>query len=84
MTLQTFDQVLMSARQLAPCERARLIAHLAEELAAPPASDGLARFHAFVSDFRATYPHADVSGRLEADRRERDAILQGETHDVHT
>lgn len=80
-----------AARQLTLQEKAQLISELAQAIAratptAPATvhpSDGLARFRAFAAAFRADYPSADVTGRLEADRHEREAFLLGEAPDVH-
>jgi hypothetical protein len=81
-----------ATRLLTIQEKAQLISELAQEIAQmkPPAStvvplhDGLARFKAFTADFRVAHPTADVTGRLDADRRERDASLIGELPDVHS
>jgi hypothetical protein len=90
MTTLTFDQILASARQLAPHERAELIARLARELAeqptvAPPA-DGWTRWQQLRTEIATLYPHADIGGRLDADRRERDDMLAGReaADDVHS
>lgn len=79
----TLDQALAIAQRLSRSDRAALITTLVQTLAveAPAPADGLARFQSFAADFRAAHPHADVSGRLEADRREREASMRG--GDVH-
>lgn len=93
----TFDQALTLARQLTVQEQARLIAVLAETLAGrmeqdTPAAPGessmpeaWARLFALSDEIRATYPHANPAARLEADRREREALLHGYlgVDDVH-
>lgn len=88
----TLDQVLTLAHKLPRHIQAELITRLVQELAAvpppPPVTnlEGLNRFLAFAAEMRTTYPNADFTGRLEADRRERDAALRGtaEEQDVHT
>ena len=77
-----------AARRLTIQEKAQLLGELAQEIvratpdaAAPDA--GLARFTAFAAEFRATYPHADVSRQLDDDRHAHDLALRGETPDVH-
>ncbi len=80
-----------ATRHLTLQEKAQLISELAQEIAqATPipttekALDGLARFKAFTAEFRTTYPRADVTSRLMADRQERVSSLLGENTDVHS
>lgn len=79
-----------ATRALTLQEKAQLMSELAQEIAqATPlphrqkAHDGLARFKTFAAEFRASYPSADVTARLMADRQERDTSLRGENADVH-
>src|SRR3954469_22117147 len=87
MTATPFDQALTAARRLAPRERARLIAQLAEELvepalaieeAAPSSEDAWERLSRFRDDLYALGPVSPtLAEQLDADRRERDAMLMG-------
>lgn len=65
-----------------------MIALLAEALAAeahplPPTpatgNDAWERLNQFRAEIAALYPDADIAGRLDRDRRERDAMLMGRT-----
>ncbi|MEI6778525.1 MAG: hypothetical protein WCK70_16630 [Chloroflexales bacterium] len=95
MTTTLFEQTLTLAQQLTAPEQARLIGALAEKLAAqpitPPATSvssvpvAWTRLFVFSDELRATYPEANPAARLDADHREREAILQGHQRpdDVH-
>lgn len=93
----TFDQVLATARKLSPRDRARLIAQLAQELVVAPAV--LPTFDR--KSYDAAWKHWDqvreelyqqgpaspsLAEQLDADRRERDALLMGQAaaDDVHS
>lgn len=87
MTTMTFEQVLSGARQLPPQERARLVATVVEELAAPPAepaqsttnNDAWERLNQFRTELAALEPRSmTLPEQLEADRRERDELLMGQ------
>lgn len=87
MTTMTFEQVLSGARQLPPQERARLVATVVEELAAPrvePASsitnnDAWDRLNQFRKELAALEPRSmTLPEQLEADRRECNELLMGQ------
>ncbi len=87
MTTQTptIDQVLDLAHQLPRRQRAELISHLAIELAnldqtlaAPRAEDPWQRLDRLREEFRALGPASpSMAEHLNADRRERQALLEG-------
>lgn len=83
--LSTFDQALGVARRLNAHDRARLIARLADELAAAqplaetPVSNAWTNLLAFNAEIREIFPDISPGARLESDRRERDdAQLRGD------
>lgn len=85
MTTLTFDQVLTSARQLAPHERAELITQLARDLAAAPVATSAA--WATMERLRQEFAHlprseGTLADQLERDRTDRQALLEGQS-DVH-
>jgi hypothetical protein len=75
MTPTLFDQVLAAARQLPPRERARLVAVVVEELAAPPTSvsaasdDVLAELDQLIAEAAAAGPTAVDSADLISELR---------------
>lgn len=79
----TLDQALALARRLTPRDQARLITQLVIALAdspteaQPAASDAWSGWAALRADIAAHFPNARLADRLEADRRERDALLRG-------
>ncbi len=81
MTTTTFERVLDAARQLSRQDRARLIATVAEELAAPitPAEqqtiDPWQRLDQLREELHTLYPEARFGERLDADRNERTSVL---------
>jgi hypothetical protein len=87
MTTTAYEQVLHLVRQLDRQSRARLVAEVVQDLAvepvipAPPPADAWARWTALGDDIRQRDPHADIAGRLAADRRERDAAIGGHPED---
>lgn len=86
-----YEQILSLVRRLDRQARARLVAEVVQELAIDPAAettqgqDAWARWAALRDDIGRTFPNAQLSERLDADRRERDAAVRGapETDDVH-
>ena len=92
MLTLTFDQVLDQASRLPRTQRAELIARLVRDLAAEPAQriavtsdDAWERLQQFREELYALGPVTPTPAeQLEHDRRERDALLMGESHDVHS
>ncbi|MCU0491348.1 MAG: hypothetical protein MUD01_07165 [Chloroflexaceae bacterium] len=74
----TFDEVKRLAARLTTNEKARLIDELADEIQQEPPSlpDAWQRLFALSADFRAAHPQADVTAQLEADRNERQRLLE--------
>jgi hypothetical protein len=96
MTPVTLDQVLALAHQLPRAQRADLIAHLSRDLAAELAADhdrtGMpdtmtpSQAHAALADIRAAFstlpqPRRTLGEQLEHDRDERQAGIEGTSHD---
>jgi len=87
----TLDQALAMARRLSPQNQAALITRLIQGLVssptpAPPApGDAWTQWAALRDEIGREHPDARLAERLEADRRERDAVLGGnsEAGDVH-
>lgn len=98
MTHITLDDVQHLVDQLSPLDQARLVEHLMHRIvpivaAAQPAAtgsqkaDAWARWDQLREEFRALGPASpSVSEQLDADRRDRDAILMGRSRkaDVHS
>jgi len=93
MTIQTLDTVLTAARQLAPRDRARLVARIVEEMVEPTAAvapqpannDAWEQMNKIRAEFATLQPVAgSPAEQLERDRRERDEMLMGQAGaDVH-
>ncbi len=91
MLTLTFDQVLDQASRLPRTQRAELIARLVRDLAAEPAQriavtsdDAWERLQQFREELYALGPVTPTPAeQLERDRHEQDALLMGESHDVH-
>lgn len=76
----TLDQALALARRLSPQDQATLIGQLAQAMIArvapdrPSGADAWARWSALRDDISRSFPQAQLSARLDADRRERDEL----------
>ncbi|MCG8349464.1 MAG: hypothetical protein MI924_16990 [Chloroflexales bacterium] len=89
MTTLSFDQVLATARQLSPHDRARLVAVVVEELVSDhpllTENDAWERLQRFREELYTLGPVLPTPAeQLDRDRRERDTILIGlGVDDVH-
>jgi hypothetical protein len=89
----TLRQVLDLAHQLPRPLRAELIAQLARELVTeeptpkPQTNDAWERLNAFRAELATRYPNARIGDQLDADRRGRQASIEGRGYetsdDVH-
>ena len=92
----TLRQVLDLAHQLPRPQRAELIAQLARDLVAdeaaptesqqkaePSSNDAWERLNAFREELAALYPDARIGDQLDADRRERQDMIEGRRHETN-
>ena len=92
----TLDDVQHLVDQLSPLDQVRLIEHLSRQIAPALAAtrgvpadagseDAWARMTRLREEFRQLGPVSpSPAEQLDADRRERDAMLMGHTGDAHT
>lgn len=89
MTDTTFDEVLALATRLAPADKLRLIAQLAVQLVPTleqtQREDVLEQRRRYYEEAKKLGPVSPTAGDIiDADRRERDAVLMGKiSEDVH-